>query len=314
MQRARNWERMEKSDAPGSEQQRTDRLKAIALTLLAVTMFACLDGTAKYLVSVELLPVGQIVWMRFFGHLLLVAVVLGFVSIPRLLRTHKLKYQLARSLLMLSATLLNVIALRYLRLDQTTTILFLAPLTVALLAGPTLGEWVGWRRLVAILVGFMGILIAIRPGISAVHPAFLLCLGGMLSYSLYILMTRYLAAHDTSEVTLFYSTVVGTIFAAPWALSEWVWPTGPLGWILLLSLGFWGGASHYVFIVAHRWAPTSALAPFLYGQLLAATAIGYFVFDQLPDVWTITGAGIIVASGIYMLHRERIVKREDVED
>ncbi len=299
---------MKRSSEPGIEQQRTDRFKAIALTMLAVTTFACLDGTAKYLVSVELLPVGQIVWMRFFAHFLLVAVVLGFVSIPRLMRTHRLKYQLARSVTMLSATLLNVIALRYLRLDQTTTILFLAPLTVALLAGPTLGEWVGWRRLVAILVGFMGILVAIRPGISAVHAAFLLSLGSMLSYSLYILMTRYLAAYDTSEVTLFYSTVVGTIVAAPWAFSVWVWPADPLAWALLLSLGFWGAAGHYVFIVAHRWAPTSALAPFLYGQLLAATAIGYFVFDQLPDVWTITGAGIIVASGIYMLHRERVVK------
>ncbi len=299
---------MQKPNQPVSEQQRTDRFKAIALVTLAVTMFACLDGTAKYLVSVERLPVGQIVWMRFFGHFLLVGLVLGLVSIPRLLRTQKMKHQLVRSVLMLSATLFNVLALRHLRLDQTTTILFLAPLTVALLAGPTLGEWIGLRRFVAILVGFMGILVAIRPGFSAVHPAFLLSLAGMLSYSVYILMTRYLAAHDTSEVTLFYSTLVGTAFAAPWAISEWVWPDDPFAWIVLFSLGFWGGAGHYVFIIAHRWAPTSALAPFLYVQLVAVTAIGYLVFGELPDVWTIIGAGIVVASGIYLLHRERAAR------
>lgn len=297
---------MQKATDPKPELQPARRLTAIGLVTLAVTMFACMDGTSKYLVSIERLPASQIVWMRFFGHLLLVVVVLGLVSIPRLLRTRKFKYQMVRSLLLLFSTLFNVLALRHIRLDQATTIIFLAPLTVALLAGPFLGEWVGWRRFIAILVGFTGILIAIRPGFEAVHPAFLLSFGCMLSYACYILMTRYLAAHDSSEVTLLYSTLVGSVVAAPWALSEWIWPADPFAWLLLLSLGFWGGASHYLFILAHRWAPASTIAPFIYGQLVAVAVIGYLVFGDLPDALTLTGSAIIVASGMYLLRRERV--------
>lgn len=299
---------MQKPTDPKPESPPADRLRAIGLVTLAVSMFACLDGTAKYLVTVSQLPVGQIVWMRFFSHFLLALLAFGMVSVPRLLRTRRPVHQLARSVLMLSSTLLNVIALRYIRLDQTTTILFLAPLVVALLAGPVLGEWVGWRRLIAVLVGFTGILVAIRPGFAAFHPAFLLSLGCMLSYSVYILITRYLAAHDTSEATLFYSTLVGTIFLVPWAVIEWVWPADILTWIALLSLGFWGGLGHYLLIIAYRWAPASSIAPFIYFQLVAVTAIGYFVFGDLPDVWTVAGSAIIVASGVYLINRERAVK------
>lgn len=301
---------MQKTADPSPEQQRADRLKAIGLVTLAVTMFGCLDATAKYLVSVARLPVGEIVWMRFFGHLMFMVLALGLVSLPRLARTRKLPFQIARSVLMMLSTLFNVLALRHLRLDQTTTILFLAPLTVALLAGPVLGEWVGWRRLVAIFVGFGGIVIAIRPGYANVHPAVLLSLAGMFSYAVFILLTRYLVAHDPSEVTLFYSTLVGTIFLAPWAFSQWTWPMDAPTWFALLTLGFWGGLGHYVFILAHRWAPASALAPFLYGQLVSVTIIGYLVFGQLPDVWTTIGAGIVVASGIYLMHRERMTRFE----
>ncbi len=130
----------------------------------------------------------------------------------------------------------------------------------------------------------------------------------MLCYACFILITRYLAAYDTSEVTLFYSMVVGTIAIAPLAMVDWVWPTVS-GWCLLLSLGVWAGIGHYVFIVAHRWAPASMLAPFLYVQLVTVTAFGYLVFGDLPDAWTIMGSGIIIASGIYLLNRERNERR-----
>ena len=299
---------MQKVKVPERTHEPASRAKAIGLVVVAVTMFSCLDGTAKYLVSVEQLPINQIVWMRFVGQFLFIVLAVGLVSIPRLLRTRKLKHQIARSVLMLLATLFNILALRHLRLDQTTTIMFLAPLTVALIAGPVLGEWVGWRRLVAILVGFTGILVAIRPGVAEFHPAFLLSFGCMLCYACFILITRYLAAYDTSEVTLFYSMVVGTIAIAPLAMVDWVWPTVS-GWCLLLSLGVWAGIGHYVFIVAHRWAPASMLAPFLYVQLVTVTAFGYLVFGDLPDAWTIMGSGIIIASGIYLLNRERNERR-----
>ena len=168
--------------------------------------------------------------------------------------------------------------------------------------------WVGWRRLVAILVGFGGILIAIRPGYAQVHPAVLLSFGCMVSYALFMLSTRYLAAYDPPEVTLFLSLGAGTLLYAPLALWHWVWPPDAIAWLLLLMLGFFGGTGHYLFILAYRNAPASTLAPFLYTQLVAATAIGYFVFGDLPDRWTVIGSGIIVASGLYLVHREHAVR------
>ena len=145
-----------------------DRLRAIGLMVLAVTTFACLDATAKYLVTRADVPLVQVVWMRFLGQLAAIVIALGLVSVPRLLATKRLGAQVFRSFLLLSSTLLNFAALQTLRLDQTLTIQFLAPLLVALLAGPMLGEWVGWRRLVAIVIGFVGILVMIRPGFETV--------------------------------------------------------------------------------------------------------------------------------------------------
>ncbi len=295
---------MQKANIPEAEPQATNRIKAIVLTIIAVTCFALLDGTAKYLVSVEQLPVPQVVWLRFLSQIVVVIAVVGAIRVPRMIKTQRLGHQLARGLLMLSATAFNMVALRYLRLDQTTTILFLSPLVVALLAGPFLGEWVGWRRLIAIMIGFSGILIAIRPGFAEFHPAFILSLGCMLSYSGLILLTRYLGAHDSSESTLFYSMMLGAVVVAPFALMDWVSPDGVWAWIALCSMGISAAVGHYLFIVAHRMAATAVLAPFLYVQLVSVTAFGFIMFGDLPDRWTILGSAIIVASGIYLVHRE----------
>ncbi len=274
--------------------------------LVALALFSCLDTTAKYMASVAKLPVTQVVWLRFVSQFFLIAFVVGAVAVPRLLITRRPRQQLARSTLMLFSTLLNFLALRHLRLDQTQTIYFLAPFVVALMAGPFLGEWVGWRRMVAIAVGFSGILVVVRPGVAAFEPALILAFGSMLCYSGFMLLTRYLASYDPPEVTLFYSLLAGTFFMGPLALVDWEWPQGPLIWALLISMGFWGGLGHYIFIIAYRHAPASTLAPFIYLGLITHTAGGYFVFGQAPDRWTLAGAAIVVASGIYLLHRERV--------
>jgi drug/metabolite transporter (DMT)-like permease len=275
---------------------------------LACALFACLDTTAKYLVVVTELPMGQVVWMRYLGQLVAMVLALGLLAVPRLLRTTKLKEQLFRSLLLLASTAFNFLALRHLRLDQTTTIGFLTPLLVALLAGPFLGEWIGWRRALGIVVGFAGILVALRPGFSDFHPAFLFAFASVFAYAAFSLITRYLAPHDSTEVTLFYSLLAGTFLAAPFALAGWVWPDG-LGWALLLSTGIYGGLGHFLFILAHRYAPASTVVPFIYITLITHTTGGYLVFGQLPDVWTLGGAATVVLSGLYLLHRERVTMR-----
>lgn len=200
-------------------------LPAIGLMCVAWALFACLDTTAKYLVTATDLPTVQLVWTRFLGQLIAMVVALGLLAVPSLLRTRKLKVQIGRSFLLLGSTAFNFLALRHLRLDQTTTIGFLTPLTVAVLAGPLLGEWIGWRRAIAVLVGFCGILVAVRPGFTHVHPAVLFSLCSMLCYAMFSIVTRYLAPFDRAEVTLFYSLLAGTVILAPLALTEWVWPS-----------------------------------------------------------------------------------------
>jgi len=172
-----------------------------------------------------------------------------------------------------------------------------------------LGEWVGWRRMLAICVGFCGILIVIRPGFAAFQPALLFSFAGMLCYTCFILVTRYLAGHDPPEVTLTFSLLAGTYFVAPLALVDWVWPEDPYVYLLLAGLGFWGGLGHYLFILAHRYAPASIVAPFIYVQLLSMVGLGYLIFSDVPDLWSIVGASVVVASGIYLLYREAKVRQ-----
>lgn len=284
-------------------------LRAIGLMCAAWVLFAGLDTTAKYLGSHTDLPAAQVIWMRFLSQFMAMMAVLGLIAVPDLMRTKQLKVQVVRSFLMLASTALNFLALRHLRLDQTTTIGFLTPLMVALLAGPMLGEWIGWRRAVAILVGFCGILVAIRPGFADVHPAFLLSFASMLCYAVFSIVTRYLAAFDRAEVTLFYSLLAGTIMVAPLALTSWVWPADHFTWALLLSTGIYGGLGHYLFILAHRHAAASIIAPFLYISLLTHSTAGYLVFGHVPDWWTLSGAAIVIASGLYLFQRERATAR-----
>jgi len=298
--------------ASAAAPQRT--LLAIGLMCIAVGLFSCLDATAKYLATESGLPIAQVVWLRFISQMVLMIAVFGPIALPRLLRTQRLWHQIGRSFLMLASTLFNFLALQHLRLDQTSTFFFLVPLTVALLAGPILGEWVGWRRMVAILVGFGGILIAVRPGFEAVHFAFAFSLMSVLGYAGFALITRYLAQFDDPVATLFYSLIAGSLVMAPIAISVWEWPSDTTVWLLLALLGFWGGIGHYIFIIAHRFAPASTLSPFIYLSLLSHTALGYAVFGDLPDIWTLAGAAVVIGSGLYLLHRERVTRSEAARD
>lgn len=279
---------------------------------VALVLFSCLDATAKYLGGRIGIPVSQTIWVRFLGQFLLMLIfvpLLGLMDVRSMFKTRRLKWQITRSALMASVTALNFLALKYLRLDQTVTITFLAPLVVALLGGPLLGEWVGWRRLAAILVGFAGILIVVRPGFAEIHPAVGFSFASMLTYALFMLITRHIASDDPPIVTLFYSMFVGVFAGAPLAIADWQWPQQPEVWLMLASLGALGGTGHYLFILAYKLAPAGRISPFLYLQILSMVGLGYIVFGDLPDVWTAVGSCVVVGSGIYLIHRERIARR-----
>jgi len=290
--------------------ERNERIFAIGLIVLAVSLFSCLDATAKYLVVSSGLPVGQIAWIRFTAQFASMAVIipaLGIMDLRLMFVTNALYLQIARSVFLALTTLFNFLALKFLQLDQTITIMFLAPLSVALVAGPFLGEWIGWRRLVAILIGFAGILIVVRPGFGSLpDTGAVFSFLAMIALTIFILLTRKLAGRDPSLVTLFYSMLAGVICGAPYAFFYGVWPSDAFTWFLLFAVGLFGGVGHYLFILAYARAPTSYLSPFLYLQIITMVALGYLVFDHIPDAWTIIGSGVVVLSGLYLYHRERV--------
>lgn len=280
-------------------------VRAIALMCSAILLFSLLDTTAKYLSTKTSIAILQIIWIRFAGHVVLNLIWLGPSNVPTLAASKKPAMQMLRGLFMLGATFFNFLAVSHLRLDQTVTIFFLTPLVVAVLAGPLLNEWVGWRRLLAILVGFSGVLLVTRPGFGGVHWAISYSFGAMACYALYNLATRYLAAHDSSRTTQFYTPLTGFLIVAPGALMNWSWPPEPLVWLLLLSLGLVGGFGHWLLILAHRIAPAPTLAPFTYTGMIYMPLLGYLVFADVPDRWTIAGGAIVISSGLYLLYRER---------
>lgn len=301
---------MQREAAGDAAQAGTSALRGIGLMCVALVLFSALDGTAKYIATRSGLPVSQVTWLRFMSQFVLVVLTFGVLAVPRLLYSRKWMHQVFRSFLMLGSTMFNFLALKTLRLDQTLTIGFLAPFVVALLAGPFLGEWIRWRRLIAIIVGFCGILVVVRPGYVALEVGMLFAALGTLCYAIFMLLTRYLTRFDPPEVTIFYSMLAGVFVMAPFAIAEWIWPADAFTWALLISTGLWGGLGHYIFILAYRHAPAPTLAPFIYFGLITHTTIGYLVFDQLPDAWTIAGALIVIASGVYLVHREHVTAVE----
>ena len=284
-------------------QERRQRLTGIALMCGAVACFAVLDTIAKYL-SAEM-PTSQIVAMRYISAFLLAMILVNPLSHPRLMVTRQPVLQVVRSLLMLGTTVLNFVALRYLQLDETLSIMFSAPFLVALLAGPFLGESLDWRRWVAIGVGFAGVLLVTRPGTGGIHPAALLMFAGALCYAVYGIMTRALAHHDSSDTTLFYTNLLGVVVVLPVLPFVWTAPDSALLFALMVVMGLFGGFGHYLLIAGHRLAPASVLSPFIYSQMVWMIALGYFVFGDVPNRWTLAGATVVIASGLYLIHRER---------
>jgi len=253
----------------------------------------------------------QIVWARYFGAFVLALIFLNPITKPKMMTTSRPFMQIGRSALLLLSTALNFFALRYLQLDEALAILFSTPFLVALLCGPLLGEWVGWRRWTAISVGFLGVLLVARPGFGGLHPAALLSLGSAVCYALYVISTRVLARTDSNETTLFYSNLVGAVAMLPVIPFVWTTPNSAFVIALMVLIGAFGSGGHYLLICGHRLAAASTLAPFIYTQMVWTTTLGFLVFGQVPHRWTIIGGLVVVLSGLYLLNRERKVGKAE---
>jgi len=280
-----------------------NRLIGIGLISGAFFCFALLDGGAKWLV--HSLPVLLVVWLRFLVHAVLSVLLLAPQIARGALRARRPGLQVLRALSLPVMTGLNFWALQYLQLAETGSIQFSVPIIVALLAVPLLGERMDRGRWAAILVGFAGVVVILRPGMQGFHPALLLSLATAFLYALFNLLTRRLAAHDSPETTQLWSAIGATLAITPFALAVWQAPASALHWAVLLIIGTAGGLGHYLLALAYRRAPASVLAPFLYQQIVWMMLIGYVVFGDVPARAVLLGAVIVVASGGYLLVRER---------
>ncbi len=280
-----------------------NRLTGIGLVSLTYLCFALLDGTAKWLV--QSVPVLVVVWLRFVTHVALASALLFPIRGAALVRTRHLRWHLLRGLMFCAMTGINFWALQYLLLTVTASIFFLVPILIALMSAPLLGERIDAKRWIAILVGFAGVLVVVRPGSAAFHPAMLLSLGNAVIYAVFNLMTRKLAAYDSPETIQFLPAVAASVLLAPFALAAWESPQGWLEWTLLGLMGVFGGVGHYLLALAHRYAPASTLAPFLYQQILYMALFGFLVFGSVPDAAVWAGAAIVISSGLYLFSRER---------
>lgn len=271
----------------------------------AVATFSCLDATAKYLTG-YMEPL-QVVWARYTGAFVLTLIFLNPIGRPGMMVTNRPLLQVGRSALLLGSTALNFVAVHYLPLDKVLAIIFSTPFLVAVLGGPILGEWVGWRRWIAIGVGFLGVLLVVRPGVGSFEPAALLPVGGAICYAVYSIATRLLARTDSTETTTFYTNMVGAVAMLPIVVFVWTPPQSVFIACLMAITGLFGGFGHYLLIRGHRLAPASTLAPFIYTQMIWTSTLGYLVFGDVPHRWTIVGSAVVIGSGLYLLYRERKV-------
>ncbi|WIJ24342.1 DMT family transporter [Devosia sp. RR2S18] len=284
------------------------RLLGIGLALGAYLMFTGIDSSAKWLGSVGIWAV-QIVFLRYAIHLVLVAA----IHLPRygrgLVRSGNMRLQFFRAIALLGATGCNFLAVQYLPLTVTGSIAFTVPLLICALSVPMLGETVGWRRWTAIGVGFLGVLVIVRPGTDAFHPAALLCLVAALSTAFYMLFTRRVALFDNAATSQFYVGIFATVLLLPFVLFNWSWPTSPDGWLAFFTVGLFGFLGHQLITMASTMAPASVLAPFSYFQIIFMSASSWLIFNQPPDVWLYVGAPVVIGSGLYIWMRERALAK-----
>ncbi len=272
-------------------------------------IFAAHDAVIKLLTVDYAAP--QILWVRFvFFSVFALALARRKGPLKQSTKSARPLLQIGRSLMLLLDMVFFVVAVGLLPLADTHALMATFPLMVTALSALVLREHVGTRRWLAVGACFVGVLLILRPGMTVLQPGSLIALTAAFCFALYHVLTRIAGRYDSNEVSLAYVGVIGLIVTSFVAPFFWVWPTTE-AWLMLAAIGIIGGSAHFLLIAALKVAPASVLQPFNYTLLLAATAIGYFLFGQLPDMWTTLGASVIVGSGLYVAQREYSIKRKE---
>ena len=276
-------------------------MKAIILNLSAWVMLPIMDGFAKYLSST--LPVLQITWSRYFFTVVIVLPIMLVFFRKNLTWTEQPKLQLIRGLLLFCANILFFYSISIISLAKALTLAFIAPLIVTALSPFLLGEKVGFRRWAAVVTGFIGSLIVIRPGFVELNLASIAALGTGVLYGFYLIITRKLHDSDNPLLTLLLTGIVGAVLGSIIMPTVWVSPT-ITEWYMMFAIGFFASLGHLFIILSLRYADASKLAPFGYFEIVTSIIIGYYFFNHFPDSWTFLGLFIIISSGIYIFRRE----------
>ena len=276
-------------------------MKAIVLNLSEWVMLPIMDGFAKYLSST--LPVLQITWSRYFFTVVIVLPIMLVFFRKNLTWTEQPKLQLIRGLLLFCANILFFYSISIISLAKALTLAFIAPLIVTALSPVLLGEKVGFRRWAAVITGFIGSLIVIRPGFVEINLASMAALGTGVLYGFYLIVTRKLHNSDSPLLTLLLTGVVGVIIGSMIMPTVWVQPT-ITEWYMMFAIGFFASIGHLFLILSLKYADASKLAPFGYFEIVTNIIIGYFFFNHFPDYWHFLGLCIIISSGIYIFRRE----------
>ena len=276
-------------------------MKAILLNLSAWTMLPIMDGIAKYLSSS--LPVLQITWARYFFTVVIILPIMVLFFKKNLKLSEKPKLQIIRGVLLFFANILFFYSISQISLSKALTLAFIAPLIVTIFSPIFLNEKVGFNRWVAVMIGFFGCLIVIRPGLIGFNLATFAALGTGFMYGFYLIVTRKLSNVDNPLLTLLFTGIVGAFlgsFAIPF---YWVMPSLEQ-WIFLFLIGFFASIGHLLLILSLKLADASKLAPFGYFEILPNVIIGFYFFNNVPDIFHLTGLVLIIGSGVYIFKKE----------
>jgi len=294
----------EKKPAIRTAPARADRpFRGIALILASTVFLGASDVTAKYLSAT--LPSIEIAWIRFLVFALIMSPAMVPGSPLYALRSQRPGLQAMRGVALLGSSLFFISGLRFLPIAEASATGFVAPLFVTALSIVFLGETVGVRRWLATAVGLIGVLIILRPGTGAFHPAAFFPIVSALAWACTLIMTRMMSGRDHAITTMTYSSIVGVCILS--ALVPFVWVAPSWHDIMFgIFIGLASTAGQWIVVLAFRYADASVLAPFSYTQLLWVSILGFVIFGEVPDIWTVTGAVFIVGSGLYTAHRERV--------
>jgi drug/metabolite transporter (DMT)-like permease len=295
-----------------SAPENSARRRSIVWILLSAAMFAGMDMSAKTLALSYPLP--QVIWARYPASVVLVLVfVLVRGRASDVIVTRRLGLQVLRGVLVVATLSFHFTGIHYIPLADATALLFTAPILVAALSYPILGEPVRMGLWSGVLLGFGGALIVIRPGLGVMQVAAFLPLCAAFMLAGYQMAGRILSRTDHALTTFAYTVLVGAIGMTLIVPFHWKAPDFT-GWMWIAALGLFAGFGQFSVIKAFEAAPAAFVTPFIYSGLLWATLLGYTVFGDLPDLWTVVGALLIVFSGIYILYREHAAPAEPAAD